>query len=773
VQSALNQIMNLQLPVTGFMNAPTRSALRSFQEKQGLPIDGIAGPETKEALLAAKGGKSPGADATKPAETGMTEPASTKPAAEFDFEFEVALDEFQPEHFAWPGEVEFENTRTTKRKSSGTDCGRSGAPAALASQPGGRCIGPTPPVCPSVTGILSAQSISTIPFEYIANVARDKSTNLMVVTQRYRPRTQRFLPSVQTALIQFVNNMNRFGMPIEAILTAGSYCCRCVSKKNYLSNHSYGDAFDLVGVRWASGRGETIVHNWRSTAERILLRRINACLRLSFATVIDYHREDHRDHFHGDMNRGNPRDPRRSETLRFTQEALSIVLCRTVTVTGKFDAATQRALIEFGRTSADALKSSGQLNQILDQLFTRIAASPTGSAPSLSPSSSSRVSSVPPATVPSAGTPNADTVRFAQRVLNATERERLDDDGKLGRLTRGALARFRTRYGLGLGGVLDAKTELALAQSALEEIAQQSIFAQPGMLDAKTEQALITFKSDRGLGFNATLDAATRAALTDALSRRASAPSGSVPVGALDRIIQVAAESKIARYRWRDRGVSPLGYIKGMALVYARVYCKLKAGDAAATEMAKANTGNTDKDALAHYAQEFNAVGMNNESAGVDTLRHLFVLLIGLGMRESSGSYCRGRDRSAPNTAADTAEAGLFQTSFNARGASPLLPQLFQQYLANPSGFLEIFKEGARCRDSDRTNFGSGPGKEFQRLSKECPAFAAEFTAVALRNRRKHWGPIKRKTVEIRPECDAMLLQVQKVVDEFKLCPVR
>jgi murein DD-endopeptidase MepM/ murein hydrolase activator NlpD/peptidoglycan hydrolase-like protein with peptidoglycan-binding domain len=366
----------------------------------------------------------------------------------------------------------------------------------------------------------------------------------------------------------------------------------------------------------------------------------------------------------------------------------------------------------------------------------------------------------------------AELVRFAQRVLNATEATRLDDDGDLGRLTRGALERFRKKYNLGAGGVLDDKTQLALAQRAIEEIAQQSIFAKPGVRDAKTEQVLITFKSDRGLGFNATLDAATRAALTDALSRRASAPSGSVPVGALDRIIQAAAQSEIARYRWRDRGVAPPGYIKGMGLVYARVYCKLKAGDAAAAEMAKANTGNGERDALAHYAQEFNAVGMDNESAGTDTLRHLFVLLIGLGMRESSGRYCAGRDRSASNTTADTAEAGLFQTSYNARKANRLMPQLFRHYLAKPSGFVEVFQEGVSCSSSNLENFGDGEGREFQRLSKTSPAFAAEFAAVGLRNSRKHWGPINRKAVEIRLECDAMLLQVQKAVDEFELCPV-
>jgi len=367
--------------------------------------------------------------------------------------------------------------------------------------------------------------------------------------------------------------------------------------------------------------------------------------------------------------------------------------------------------------------------------------------------------------------PPSELVRFVQRVLNAAEGERLDLDGDLGPLTVGALTRFRQKYNLGAGGMLDSKTELALAQRALEEIAKQSIFAQPGVLDSKTEQALISFKLKHGLLWNATLDVPTRAALMEALGQLPGAPSvPSTLTGSLDIITRVAAESQVTRYKWRDRGVAPPGYIKGMALTYARVYCKLKAGDAAAKEMAIANTGNTDKDALAHYAQEFNAAGMSNEVSGADTLRHLFVLLIGLGMRESGGRYCVGRDRSASNTSAETAEAGLFQTSYNARKANSLMPQLFKQYLANPSGFIEVFREGVKCKANDLENFGEGDGRVFQRLSKDCPAFAAEFTAVGLRNVRKHWGPINRKAAEIRPECDAMLMQVQKVVDEFKLC---
>lgn len=252
------------------------------------------------------------------------------------------------------------------------------------------------------------------------------------------------------------------------------------------------------------------------------------------------------------------------------------------------------------------------------------------------------------------------------------------------------------------------------------------------------------------------------------------APIPASPAGgaaSLDQITQIAAQSEIARYAWKDRGIAPKGYIKGMALVYARVYCKLQTGDAVATEMANAASADGSHDALAWYDPIFAAAGMKNDTAGADTLRHLFVLLIGLGMRESSGRYCEGRDRSASNTTAETAEAGLFQTSFNAKTASPLLPTIFAQYSENPSGFLDVFKEGVRCSAADLENFGAGDGEEFQRLSKACPAFAAEFAAVGLRHIRTHWGPINRRGAEVRPECDQMLRQVQDAVDGFsELC---
>src|SRR5262249_8770525 len=143
------------------------------------------------------------------------------------------------------------------------------------------------------------------------------------------------------------------------------------------------------------------------------------------------------------------------------------------------------------------------------------------------------------------------------------------------------------------------------------------------------------------------------------------------------------------------------------------------------------NSRDEDKDALAWYGSQFSQAGIDNSKPGADTLRHLFVLLIGLGMRESSGKYYEGRDLSANNTDADTAEAGLFQMSWNARGASPELPKLFAAYSARPDGFLSIFQEGVNPKTTD--NVGSGEGVAFQQLCKSCPAFAVEAAAVGLR----------------------------------------
>ena len=237
------------------------------------------------------------------------------------------------------------------------------------------------------------------------------------------------------------------------------------------------------------------------------------------------------------------------------------------------------------------------------------------------------------------------------------------------------------------------------------------------------------------------------------------------PAAIIGRITAIAAASPIATFSWKNRGRAPLGYIKGMAVTFARVYCKFLSGNPAAADMAKADTQAPREDALSWYAPEFEALGMSNGTSSADTLRHLFVLLTGLGMRESSGKHCEGRDMSASNITGETAEAGLFQVSYNARNASSLLPPLFAAYRGNPSGFVEVFREGITCSASNLRNWGNGDGVEFQRLSKACPAFAAEFAAVGLRHRRRHWGPINTKKTEVIRDCDTLFRDVQEVVD--------
>ena len=236
------------------------------------------------------------------------------------------------------------------------------------------------------------------------------------------------------------------------------------------------------------------------------------------------------------------------------------------------------------------------------------------------------------------------------------------------------------------------------------------------------------------------------------------------PTLPIAEIVQIAASSALARVSWGGRGAAPAGYIKGMAVMFAVALRKLAQGDPAATEMAKATSGDSSRDALAHYASEFARLGMRNDVSGPDTLRHLFVLMIGLGMRESSGRYCEGRDQSASNTSADTAEAGLFQMSWDANGASRQIPRLLDEYQANGGGYREIFCEGVTPRRGELDNCGSGTGLRFQQMCKERPGFAVESAAVGLRNLRKHWGPINRHEAELRPEADDMFRQVQRLM---------
>lgn len=237
-------------------------------------------------------------------------------------------------------------------------------------------------------------------------------------------------------------------------------------------------------------------------------------------------------------------------------------------------------------------------------------------------------------------------------------------------------------------------------------------------------------------------------------------------------ICRIAMSSSIASYPWKNRGKAPPGYTKGMAVAFGRVLVKWLQEDPTALDVSIANTHEPDTDALSWYAGIFNDLGMLNDRPGVDTLRHVFVLLMGLGMRESSGKYCEGRDMSASNVTADTAEAGLFQMSWNMRSCSPNMQRLMDEYSSRPPAcYLDIFKEGVTCSTASWKSYGSGAGYNYQELAKHCPQFAVETTAVGLRKRRKHWGPINRYDVEVKKEADDMFKQVQDIIMQPAIPP--
>lgn len=73
VQNSLNRILGINLPLDGIMSAETRSAIRSFQEKQGLPVDGIVGPPTEKALIEASKGQPIGLSGAGDGQTSETE----------------------------------------------------------------------------------------------------------------------------------------------------------------------------------------------------------------------------------------------------------------------------------------------------------------------------------------------------------------------------------------------------------------------------------------------------------------------------------------------------------------------------------------------------------------------------------------------------------------------------------------------------------------------------------------------------------------------------
>lgn len=239
-------------------------------------------------------------------------------------------------------------------------------------------------------------------------------------------------------------------------------------------------------------------------------------------------------------------------------------------------------------------------------------------------------------------------------------------------------------------------------------------------------------------------------------------------------ILDFVAQSPFRKFKWSlGQGVMPIGYMKGMALAYARVYCKLLAFAPEAIAMAVADRQSSKTDALSWYGETYADLGLDNSANGVATLRNLFNMLIGLGVHESSGRYFCGRDRNANFTESDSAEAGLFQASYGARTANSNMQSLYEAY-KDHNDMLDVFKEGVGPPDSDNLkNWGhQAEGLNWQKLTKECPAFAAEYAALCLRYHRSEFGTIRDRKVEVTAGCDAFLKGVEQVIADHGISKV-
>lgn len=240
-------------------------------------------------------------------------------------------------------------------------------------------------------------------------------------------------------------------------------------------------------------------------------------------------------------------------------------------------------------------------------------------------------------------------------------------------------------------------------------------------------------------------------------------------------------------------GQSSRDYIRGMALVYARAVCHPERPEAqVASEAPSAPVSiKNSSDATSVYDSAFRDLKIPNKPDPDTMLRHTYVLLTGLGFRESSGWYCVGKYTKQNFNKSTTAEAGLFQTSWGAHSFGSSLKNLFQSYRQDQSQcLLDVFRDNseahctkcdAKHSTCDATNWDSEhptdrSGVEWQDLTKKCPAFAAEYASVIIRkNGGAHgeFGPIKcyagtqpsriQRTcqkVQVYKACDAMFTTI-------------
>jgi hypothetical protein len=318
------------------------------------------------------------------------------------------------------------------------------------------------------------------------------------------------------------------------------------------------------------------------------------------------------------------------------------------------------------------------------------------------------------------------------------------------------------------------RPELAKGDSGQDVAKVQASLLIPadGDFGPVTEAAVEAFQKAHGLQADGVVGTTTWRAIDELNKKMREGEDGIAPD--LARAIDDAVDrnKKVQALSWKDRGQPPKGYYNGMAKSFAVAMTLYSEGDEGAEIMAHKASADPEHDALTYYAKEFQGHKMSNAADGVATLRHLFCMMVGLGMRESSGNPWEGRDMSATNVESETCEAGLFQTSWNISNfAEEEIGGLLEEYWGDPNGFQSTFAEGVEPSTTNLDLYGSGDGAKYQWLAKQSPAFAVLVTAIGMRKGRKHWGPIERREVEISSEIDDMLSDVQELVEDMEPKP--
>lgn len=282
-----------------------------------------------------------------------------------------------------------------------------------------------------------------------------------------------------------------------------------------------------------------------------------------------------------------------------------------------------------------------------------------------------------------------------------------------------------------------------------------------------------------------------QAAKTDTPSPKPEAKRDSAPIlttpsapdssAVIRRIRHIVDASSCVKYPWldynlADRDLAPPAYINGLAVVFAKSLCQLRARDSATVFISRPNTNQAASDSLAQYRATFDRLGIDTEKSETETLKAVYTLAFSHGMMESSGKYCEGFDANAAPTRAEAAEAGLFQTSYDVFGQvanEAEVRKIYNRYKSGQSAcYLDTFKPGISC--SPQAIIGEGEGAEFQTWLKTCPALATEIEMITLRQVPWHYAPIIHNRAEVVPGCHDMLGQVQEYVENHpaQVCPV-